>query len=131
MTGINKTLIPAVFIISMFAVTFVQAQEGYPLDGTWRSDWGPSAENTSNVVIIMKWDGENINCMINPGRNAYDFKSAQLDPETWAVSIEAENPEGEPVKIEGRLTNIGSYKRTIEGNWIQAGDARPFILRRE
>ena len=46
----------------------VQAQEGFPLDGTWRGEWGADT-GKSTVVIVMKWDGKNVNGMINPGPN--------------------------------------------------------------
>ena len=29
------------------------AQEGFPLDGTWRGEWG---ENGTHVVVVMSWD---------------------------------------------------------------------------
>ena len=61
-------------------VAGASAQEGFPLDGTWRGDWGPDAENRTPVVMVMKWDGSQINGTINPGRNSIPFESAVLDP---------------------------------------------------
>lgn len=109
----------------------VFAQEGYPLDGTWRGEWGDPGGEKNLVVIVMEWDGSDINGMINPGRNSVEFEDASLDAEDWSVRIEAASPEGEPVTIEGTLENIGSYNRTISGVWTQGGVEYQFQMARE
>lgn len=127
----KRISILAVTLFSIWVMTCVQAQEGYPLDGTWRGEWGTSANERTKVVIVMKWDGENINGLINPGPESINFKSAVLEAETWTLHIEADNADGMPIIIEGQLDNIGSYNRTIEGTWIQAGAENTFKIRRE
>ena len=117
--------LPVVMTIS------VLAQEGFPLDGTWRGDWGLSDADRTLVVMVMKWDGENINGTINPGPNSYPFTAAVLKPSDWSVHIEAENPDGEQVISEGSLSNIGSYNRSIEGTWTQDDIAHSFRIARE
>jgi hypothetical protein len=99
----------------------LQAQEGFPLDGTWRGTFGPEAGDRTTVVMVMKWDGENINGTINPGPNSFPFASAVLEPSDWTVHIEARSRDGEPIVIDGKLENIGSYNRTLTGTWSQAG----------
>jgi hypothetical protein len=107
-----------------------QSQEGFPLDGTWRGEWGPDADKRS-VVMVMKWDGKNINGMINPGPNSVRFATAVLDPSDWTVHIEAESRDGAPIVIDAKLDNIGSYNRTLTGTWKQAGTDHAFKMARE
>ncbi len=107
------------------------AQEGFPLDGTWRGEFGPSSGDRTPVVIVMKWDGERINGMINPGPRSIEFTSAGLEPGTWTVRIEAQTPEAETIMIEGTLQDIGSYNRFIEGTWSQGGVETGFRIARE
>jgi hypothetical protein len=110
------------------ALHTVHAQEGYPLDGTWRGEWGKDA---TVAVLVMNWDGKAINGRINPGRNTVNFSKASLDATNWQVHFEATNKEGQPIVIDGKLENIGSYKRTITGTWTQNGVANPIVLTRE
>ena len=107
------------------------AQEGFPLDGTWRGEWGPSGENASRVVVVMSWDGERIDGMINPGPQSLDFASAELEPSTWTVRIEAVDPAGQPIEIQGTLQDIGAYDRYITGTWSVGGEAHEFRITRQ
>lgn len=143
----------------------IGAQEGYPLDGTWRGEWGgtPAASSdassdttadassgttadagteanadtagttraANHVVLVMMWDGTTINGRINPGPSSIPFASAVLDPGDWSVRIEATARSGEPIVIEGRLQDIGSYNRHIEGTWTQAGTSYPLRIERQ
>lgn len=106
------------------------AQEGFPLDGTWRGEWGgPGA--THHVVIVMKWDGKTVTGRINPGPRSIAFTSAALIPENWTVRIEAVDAAGEAIRIEGTLEDIGSYNRSVVGTWTQGGASFPFSIERE
>lgn len=107
------------------------AQEGFPLDGTWRGEWiGPDGKLEA-VVILMQWDGETIQGTINPGRNAVPFTAAELNVDDWSVRIEAAGAPSGPISIEGRLRDIGSYRRFIEGAWTTNGVAHGFKIARE
>lgn len=118
--------------VSLLAISGPAAgQEGYPLDGTWRGQWGDASTGPNRVVIVMKWDGDNINGTINPGPNSIPFTAAVLDPAVWRVHFEAMTHEGEPVEIDGTLEDIGSYNRSIEGTWTQAGTHYEFKITRE
>lgn len=107
------------------------AQEGFPLDGTWRGSYGPSSDGQTPVVIVMKWDGESINGLINPGPRSIDFTYAELEPSTWTVRIEAQTADADTIMIEGTLQDIGSYNRFIEGTWSQGGVETGFRITRE
>jgi hypothetical protein len=50
-------------VVSLLLAVAAGSQEGFPLEGTWRGEWGPDG-GKSTVVIVMKWDGENVNDMI-------------------------------------------------------------------
>ena len=116
--------------IGLVAATAVFAQEGFPLDGTWRGEWG-APENRNRVVMVMSWDGERINGMINPGPRAIPFRHAELEPSTGTVRIEAVGHGDEEIVITGTLEDIGSYNRHIEGTWSQDGVEHAFRITRE
>jgi hypothetical protein len=129
-----QTLRMAKILAATLALGLIQSalgQEGFPLDGTWRGEWGSDPSTTQAVVIVMKWDGESIAGRINPGPRSIDFDSAVLDPGNWTVRIQAKTETGEAIAIEGKLDNIGSYNRTIEGSWTQNGAAHAFKIARE
>ena len=107
------------------------AQEGYPLDGTWRGNWGPAGGEQTLAVVVMNWDGSAINGRINPGRNTINIVSAALDASAWRVHIEAVDSEGTAIVIDGELADLGSYHRTLTGNWQQDGMSYPLLLTRE
>lgn len=121
---------PWVLALAGFAVGAL-AQEGFPLDGTWRGEWGADNATTTPVVMVMKWDGTRINGTINPGRSSISFDSAVLDPGSWTVRIEAQAADGAPIRIEAQLHDLGSYHRRLKGTWTQAGIEYPFAIRRE
>jgi hypothetical protein len=117
-------------LVYLLLATAAHAQEGFPLDGTWRGEWGPAADKHT-VVIVMKWDGKTITGMINPGPSSVKFATAVLEPSNWTVHIEAQNRDGAPIVIDAKLDDIGSYNRTLTGTWKQAGVESPFKMARE
>jgi hypothetical protein len=117
-------------VSSLLLAAPVLPQEGFPLDGTWRGEWGPDG-GKSAVVIVMKWDGTNVNGMINPGPKVVRFSGPVLEPSYWTVHIEAESADGQPIVIDAKLDDIGSYNRTLTGTWKQAGVDHPFRIARE
>ena len=125
-----RSVIPLLFILTSIS-TVSLAQEGYPLDGTWRGEWGESNGDKTMVVVVMNWDGENINGRINPGRNMVFFQEASLDADNWILRFNSTTKQGEPVSFEGKLENIGSYNRTLTGTWTIAGVTNPLVLTRE
>lgn len=114
-------------LTALWLASSASGQEGFPLDGTWRGEWGAEQQ----VVLVMKWDGTNINGTINPGRNSVQFSSAVLTPADWTVHIEATGRDGAPIVIDAKLEDIGSYNRTLTGTWKQAGADHPFKAARE
>jgi hypothetical protein len=114
------------------AGTTVVAQFGHPLKGSWSGDWGPSKQQRTRVLLEMSWDGKAISGTINPGAAGIPLTSATLDPATWGVHLEAEGkqPAGTLTKIiiDGKLENIGAYRRVLSGTWNQNGTKGDFRL---
>jgi hypothetical protein len=110
------------------------AQYGHPLKGTWSGDWGPNKETRRRLLLELNWDGKTITGTINPGPNAVPLQKASLDPSTWNVRFEAEGkgPSGAIIRylIEGRIENLGSYRRALTGTWTQGAERGDFRLTR-
>lgn len=118
------------FLVTLLPFTAV-AQEGYPLDGTWRGEWGQPGGAQTLAVVVMNWDGTTINGRINPGRNTINFTTATLNPADWSVHIEAQTREGEPIIIDAVLSELGSYHRKLTGTWTSGGVENQLVLTRE
>jgi hypothetical protein len=111
------------------------AQEGHPLTGTWAGDWGPTITQRTHLTLVMNWDGKNISGTINPGPDAIPLSSVYLDVTNWTVRIEADTKDssGKAVHIaaEGRLEDLSSYHRRIEGTWQQGTAQGDFRITRD
>lgn len=110
------------------------AQEGHPLTGTWSGDWAPEPGETEHVTLVMRWDGENITGLIDPGPRSLTLGEVRLDVTEWRVRLEAsgEDASGQPVEVsaEGQLENLESWHRTLRGTWRQGGREGDFLLTR-
>jgi hypothetical protein len=123
-------------LVSVLSLAGVSAQEGHPLVGTWYGEWGPSPQERHDVTIIMSWDGKKIDGTIDPGPDAVPFKTATLDSSSWTVHIEAEraakaNVAAARYVIDGKISNLGSYNRTLTGTWTQGTTKGDFKLTRD
>jgi hypothetical protein len=112
------------------------AQEGHPLIGTWSGEWGPSAKDRSQILVIMEWNTTTLSGVINPGESdEAPIRVGTLDSTKWTVHLEADSKDekGNPVKItvDGKLEDIGSHNRTITGTWIRGTTKGDFKLTRE
>lgn len=115
----------AVLLVACSSV--LSAQYGHPLKGSWSGDWGPDKDTRHRLLLELHWDGKAITGTINPGPNAVALQKASLDPSTWSVRFEAEGagPGGAKMHylIEGKVENLGAYRRVLAGTWSQ-GDQR-------
>ena len=114
----------AILIVALSGAV-AAAQYGHPLKGTWSGDWGPNKETRNRVLLELHWDGKAITGTINPGPRAVPLQRASLDPATWGVRFEADG-----YVIEGKIENLGSYRRVLTGTWTQAGQRGDFRLTR-
>jgi hypothetical protein len=112
-----------------------QAQEGHPLKGSWIGEWQGNETHDEFVLIILDWNGREITGMINPGTDNIEITSAELDPESWSVRIEAdtEDSSGRPVDyvIEGNIQDLELPNRYITGTWQSGAGRGDFEIRRQ
>ena len=50
----------AVVAAAMVLSSWLFAQEGHPLKGTWHGSWGLNATERTPVTLVMDWDGASI-----------------------------------------------------------------------
>lgn len=117
--------------VLLLAVGGVHAQEGFPLDGTWRGARQAAGEAPVTIVLVMQWDGRRVSGIINPGPKAIPIGDVTLAPETWHVTVTARGPNGEPITFQGVLGELGSYNRSITGTWTEGGHSYPVRIARE
>jgi len=111
------------------------AQEGHPLKGSWLGEWSGNTDNGDNILLILDWDGKAITGMINPGTDNIPLTRASLDPNGWAVKLEAEgkDKDGSAVRyvIEGKIENLELPNRSINGTWSSNKGRGAFMASRQ
>lgn len=129
----RRSLLAAIIVVAM-AGGLAAAQYGHPLKGTWSGDWGPNNETRHRVLLELHWDGKAITGTINPGPNAVRLQKASLDPAAWDMRLEGEGRDasGATVRylIEGKIENLGAYRRVLSGTWMQGAERGDFRLTR-
>ena len=124
-----RALLAAVLLLA--AAALANAQEGYPLDGTWRGEHAGAGGTTTTVVMIFSWDGKKLGGVINPGPDAIQITDAQLIPEGWKVKIAAKSKTGTPVSYDAVLSDLGKYNRHLTGTWTEGGQTYNVRMTRE
>ena len=121
--------------VCVYLAFTLSAQQGHPLTGTWSGDWGTTPTQRNAITLVMNWDGKNVTGILNPGPDSIPIASIYLDVTNWTVRIEADAKDqaGKPVHVvaEGKLEDIGSYHRTINGSWQQGPVKGDFRLTRD
>jgi hypothetical protein len=102
-------------------VSAANAQEGFPLDGTWRGELAGASPASATVVLIMQWDGKTVTGTVNPGPNSLTFTDAKLIPAGWVVTLAAKGATGKQVAFEGAISDLGKYNRVLAGKWTEGG----------
>ena len=129
----HRSMLVAITVVALTGGP-VAAQYGHPLKGTWSGDWGPNKEIRHRVLLELNWDGKAITGTINPGPNAVRLQKASLDPAAWDVRLEGEGRDasGTTVRylIEGKIENLGAYRRVLTGTWTQGAERGDFRLTR-
>jgi hypothetical protein len=95
------------------------AQEGFPLDGTWRGETVAKDGSHRTIVLVMQWDGNAIAGTINPGPQAIEFAAAELKPDGWKVTFSAQDQKGKAIAFDGALAELGKYDRKLAGKWTE------------
>lgn len=87
-----------------------------PLTGTWKGDWGPSAEHRNPVTLDLKVDGTNVTGTVNPGAPNEVPVKGTFAKDTNEVKLEADTKDhtGKAVHytIDGKLDGT-----TLSGSW--------------
>jgi hypothetical protein len=114
----------------------VLAQYGHPLKGSWSGERTTGGQQM-RLLVNLDWDGKDLTGVINPGPNAATIRKTFIDstnPSAWVVRLEAERKDASgkviPILIDGKLENIGSYRRFITGTWTEAGAKSSFKITR-
>jgi hypothetical protein len=95
------------------------AQEGFPLDGTWRGETVAKDGSHRTIVLVMQWDGKQISGTMNPGPGSTEFNGGQLDPEGWKFTVAFKDSKGANVRFEGAISDLGKYSRVLAGKWTE------------
>jgi hypothetical protein len=112
----------AVFAALLLLAGVASAQEGFPLDGTWRGEHVAANGTHRTIVLIMQWDGKAVATTINPGPNAVE-STAELRPEGWKVQLKAASKAGAPISFEGAIGELGKYNRSLTGKWSEGTES--------
>ena len=132
MTLLVRSLVVLILMFRMLPAGYTQ--QGHPLDGTWYGDWGPSASHRNPVVVVIRYDREDLGGLINPGPDSVPLDVVTLDHTNWTVRFEASarNREGETVRyvVEGRLEDLGLPNRSIAGTWSHGETQGDFRITR-
>ncbi len=109
------------------------AQEGHPLAGTWQAEWG----NGQFLTLILTWDGKAISGMANPGPAMTELGSGAvtLNSSNWTVTIDTDlkddNGNTLHFSAKGKLENIGSPVRALNGEWTSGNNKGVLTLARQ
>lgn len=115
----------------LLAGAATNAQEGFPLDGTWRSETTNADGSQRTIVLIMQWDGKVIAGILNPGPDGTDFTTGKLNPDGWKFTMDLKTKKGASVHFDGAIANLGKYDRVLAGKWTEGGRASDIRFVRE
>jgi len=105
----------------LVTATAALAQEGFPLDGTWRGETVAKDGSHRTIVLVMQWDGKQITGTVNPGPEGRDFTNGKLNPDGWKFTLDVNTPKAIPVHFDGAISNLGKYNRVLAGKWTEGG----------
>ena len=115
------------------------AQMGYPLKGSWSGDWWLKKGAENHVLLDFDWDGKTLKGALNPGTDNVVMQQLSLEPPTggvaratdpWILHFEADvkDASGRTVHhvVDGKLQNIGAYRKFITGTWATGNQKGEF-----
>jgi hypothetical protein len=97
------------------------AQEGFPLDGTWRGEVVNQDGSHRTIVLVMQYDGKQVNGTMNPGPDSVDFTGGKLTPEGWKFALAFKGAKAVNTNFDGAISNLGKYNRVLAGKWTEGG----------
>ena len=99
------------------------AQEGFPLDGTWRGEVVNKDGSHRTIVLVMQYDGKQVNGTMNPGPDSIDFSGGKLTPEGWKFALAFKGNKGLSTQFNGTISNLGKYDRVLAGKWTEGANS--------
>jgi hypothetical protein len=117
--------------LMVLVAAVAHAQEGFPLDGTWRGQRQAGTETPVTIVMVLSWDGKTVSGLIDPGPDSIQIAKADLIPDGWRVKIEAHKKTGETISFTGVIGKLGAYDRTITGTWTEGVHSYHVSMTRE
>jgi hypothetical protein len=120
-------------VTTLLVAAPLTAQVGHPAKGAWLGYWGTSAESSNRMLLALDWEDRRIIGTINPGRAGIEILSAEIDYDTWTLTIEAEMPTEDggtaPFVATGKLENLGSWvNRRYSGTYTHGEEQGVFLL---
>src|SRR5690606_40571213 len=108
-------------------------QVGHPAKGSWIVYWGTSENDRNRILLLLDWEDQQLVGTMNPGRNAVPVAKADIDYDTWTMTLEAQMPTddgGTDLWVaEGRLENLGSWtNRRYTGTYRHGAETGRFAL---
>jgi hypothetical protein len=134
MTPGKSSALRALVAAACLAVTsYGAAQVGHPAKGSWLGFWGPGQTERKRILLLLDWEDREIVGTINPGRNAVPIARADIDYDTWTMTLEAEMPTAEGGAerwvATGRLENLGSWvNRRYSGTYTHGDESGTFLV---
>ena len=111
------------------------AQEGFPLKGSWIGVWESNTQHSTDVLMVLNWDGKTISGIINPGTDNIKIDKATLDPTGWKVHIEADakDKQGAAIRyvIDAAIEKLEMPNRVLTGTWQNQRGRGKFEVRRQ
>jgi hypothetical protein len=107
------------------------AQVGHPAKGSWLGYWGPDAKTQHRVVMNLDWRNRAVVGQLNPGPKAVNITSANINYDTWVMTVEADMPKADGRKEKwvavGKLENLGSWtNRVYSGTYTYGAEKGSF-----
>ena len=109
------------------------AQVGHPAKGSWLGYWGPDQKVRHRMVLNLDWRNRQVVGQVNPGPAAAAVTRADIDYDTWTMTLEASLPDatGRSQKWvgTGKLENLGSWtNRVYSGTYVYGAEKGSFKL---
>jgi hypothetical protein len=120
-------------LLSALALLPAFGQVGHPAKGSWLGFWGPSETERRRILLDLDWRDRRIVGTINPGPHGVPIDRAEIDYDTWTMTIEADMPLESGGKARyvatGKLENLGSWvNRRYSGTYRHGDETGTFIL---
>lgn len=113
-------------MILVLGTSFLQAQEGHPLHGSWSGNRVVEGQQSRLLVVMQLERDQSFSGYIIEDRKRIPLKSVVLDPDDWTVTIALED---NSYQLEGRIEDMGSATgRHIQGRWSSGNRSGDFQL---